>query len=144
VFYQRQVDSETEEYYSFARLSHDYDPEEPWVCIDIFFNNRTGETSLFFVYLGADKGGILNMAHSGRMFSLAEMDGIGIVPFAITVHPDGTRTWKPVADLPFILTSDTTTSYEIVACGEYRYYLIATDGNGNQASGDKKGMFFPC
>jgi len=144
VFFQRTIDPETEEYYAFARISKEDDPAEPWVCIDVFFNNRTGKTSLFFIYLGEDEENILDIAHSGRLFSLSDMEGIGIIPYATILYQNGKRTWMPVSDTPFLLQGDIVSSYEKVACGEYYYYLVATDVNGNRVAGPKKKMNVPC
>ena len=144
VFFQRRVDDRTEEYYAFTKLAKSYDPDEPWVCIDILFDSITGQTSLFFIYLGPDEENVLNIARSGRLYSLSDMIGIGITPYAIVQYQNGERTWMPVASRPFELNEDVVTSYETVACGEYEYFLVATDVHGNRAEGQRKRLDVPC
>jgi len=144
VFFQRSVDTHTEEYFAFARVSKEDDPEEPWLCIDIFFDSNTGRTTMYFVYLGPDEENVLTIARSGRLYPLSAMNTISITPYALVSYPNGKRTWMPVSSRPFQLHDTITTSYERVACGEYDYFLVATDMHGNRVVGEKKRVSIPC
>jgi|GEM_PF-1815758 len=144
VFFQRSVDAHTEEYFAFARISKEDDPEEPWICIDIFFDSKTGMTTMYFVYLGPDEENVLTIARSGRLYPLSAMNTISITPYALVSYPNGKRTWMPVSSRPFFLHDTITTSYETVACGEYEYFLVATDMHGNRVVGEKKKVSIPC
>ena len=144
VFFQRRVDNQTEEYYAFSRISKEDDPDESWICIDIYFESTTGRTTMFFLYLGPDEENILKVARSGRLNSISDMAGIGLIPYAVVQSKNGERTWKPVASHPFELNEDVVTSYEAVACGSYDYFLVATDMHGNRAEGQRKRLDLPC
>jgi hypothetical protein len=144
VFYQRQIDSDTEEYFSFAKIARSQGESEPWIYFDIFFNSRTGETRVFYGYLGKDEYNTLSLSYAGRTSPLSSLAGEGIIPHAQVRYPDGTTNWKPVSERPYLIKETTETGYQPLVCGEYRYGLVATDLKGNIVKGEKKTLVKSC